>query len=393
MKSLFFSLLFWIVTFSNAQDSNDYSLIDQKMETIPDKLIVSSTEIANFINANFTTESEKIRAAFYWIASNISYDVVGMGSKRQLTIDERINKTLESKKGVCMNYAYVFKDITTKLGIETILIEGYTKSYEEIASDGHMWCASKLNGVWYLFDPTWGAGYVDKRKFFKKLDNKYYKAEPKSFITSHMPFDFLWQFSNYPISNQEFYDGKIEAENKREKFDFLKEIDVFKSLSESDKAAASAARIEKNGLKNKLVSDRWGYEKKRSEYEKNHLTYKDQLEYYNKTEKINKNINQANKLFTQFLNYKTRRFIPLILDENIKDKIQIPYDLIIQCQNDQNELKNIQKEYLVHFDWMKNLIDKTKNKIEIELAFVNQYLSKDKTEREKMFLKTVQIKK
>ena len=81
------------------------------------------------------------------------------------------------------------------------------------------------------------------------------------------------------------------------------------------------------------------------------------------------------------------------LDENIKDKIQIPYDLIIQCQNDQNELKNIQKEYLVHFDWMKNLIDKTKNKIEIELAFVNQYLSKDKTEREKMFLKTVQIKK
>ena len=117
------------------------------------------------------------------------------------------------------------------------------------------------------------------------------------------------------------------------------------------------------------------------------------MEYYNKTEKINKNINQANKLFTQFLNYKTRRFIPLILDENIKDKIQIPYDLIIQCQNDQNELKNIQKEYLVHFDWMKNLIDKTKNKIEIELAFVNQYLSKDKTEREKMFLKTVQIKK
>jgi hypothetical protein len=42
-------------------------------------LLASSTDaIANYINANFKTETDKIRAVFYWTASNISYDVPGM---------------------------------------------------------------------------------------------------------------------------------------------------------------------------------------------------------------------------------------------------------------------------------------------------------------------------
>jgi hypothetical protein len=36
-----------------------------------------------------------------------------------------------------------------------------------------------------------------------------------------MPFD-LWQFSNYPISNNDFYEGKIQMNKTKKYFDFEK---------------------------------------------------------------------------------------------------------------------------------------------------------------------------
>ena len=48
------------------------------MDKIPDSLTTSTSGIANYINENFKSEDEKIRAVFYWTASNISYDVPNM---------------------------------------------------------------------------------------------------------------------------------------------------------------------------------------------------------------------------------------------------------------------------------------------------------------------------
>jgi transglutaminase/protease-like cytokinesis protein 3 len=66
---------------------------------------------------------------------------------------------------------------------------------------------AKIDGSWYIFDPTWGAGYVNKY-FIKKLNNAYFKVEPAQIIASHIPFDYLWQFLNYPITNGEFMKAK-----------------------------------------------------------------------------------------------------------------------------------------------------------------------------------------
>jgi hypothetical protein len=55
------------------------------------QVLASSTDaIANYINANFKTETDKIRAVFYWTASNISYDVPGM-------FDLNVNETVQKK--------------------------------------------------------------------------------------------------------------------------------------------------------------------------------------------------------------------------------------------------------------------------------------------------------
>jgi tagatose-1,6-bisphosphate aldolase non-catalytic subunit AgaZ/GatZ len=58
----------------------------------------STDAIADYINAHFQTEDNKIRA-FYWTASNISYDVdkmVALNNKEAL--ENNSTKILKSKK-------------------------------------------------------------------------------------------------------------------------------------------------------------------------------------------------------------------------------------------------------------------------------------------------------
>lgn len=378
MKNYFLLVLFLIANLSVGQ----YEAIDKKMDEMPVKSEESTTQVVDYINLNFTSVDDKARAAFYWTASTISYDVENMLNQPKQTPDERISRVLKSKKGVCMHYAQVFYDIMNKLNIETILIDGYTKDMKgKIATLSHVWCASKINNTWFLFDPTWGSGYVNDSKFTKKIDNKFYKAEPKSFINRHMPFDYLWQFSNKPINNQEFYDSKSEATDKTMNFDYLKEIDNLKNLSELEKTQNRVERIQKNGLKNKLILDILDFEKTK-------ISFYNQKKDFNKLDEIVADFNESNIKFNEFLNYKNKKFIPLVSDEDLKSKIQIPYELLLKCIKESNELKDIKRENITIVTNLKRAMNASKIKFDANLKFVDEFISKEIPERAKMFMKT-----
>ena len=96
MKNSFIFLWVFLTQFSFAQTVNEYLTVDQKMTKIPDSLTTTTDGIASFINSNFKTESEKIRAVFYWTTTNISYDVPNMFEPNQLdSPEEKIAKALE----------------------------------------------------------------------------------------------------------------------------------------------------------------------------------------------------------------------------------------------------------------------------------------------------------
>ena len=223
-----------------------FEAVDKKMMQIPDSLTTSTTKIAGYISSNFKTPNDKIRAVFFWTASTICYDVVNMSNQDPNQTEEiKIKRAIDTKKGVCMHYAAVFNDLANKLGVRTYVIEGYTKQYGKIATLGHSWCASQLDGKWFLFDPTWGSGYVLNQKYVKKLDNSFFKAEPSRFILTHMPFDYLWQFLANPITNNEFIGAKVDPKKTKIVCDFPTQIDRFDTLSQADKAFEAAERIEK----------------------------------------------------------------------------------------------------------------------------------------------------
>lgn len=363
--------------------AQDYAAVDQKMAQIPQSATTSTDGIAQFINANFPDKEDRLRAAFFWTSQNIDYDVANMDRLNyNQDTDEKIAYALQNRKGVCMHYAEVFKEIAAKTGNEILLVGGYTKVNGKVANVSHQWCASKVNGKWYLFDPTWAGGYVLNQKYTKRMANQYYKAEPKSLISSHMPFDYLWQFSPYPITNQEFFDGKTEAANKIKRFDFEAETENYFRLSEVEQHRATASRIEKNGLKSKMIADRLDFERMKIDNLK-------QQDTYTKVMDIVGNFNKANALFNEFIHYRNARFRPLVSDDEIKDKIAVPYRMMLECEAEANKITHVSAENAGNFRDIKKAIAQAKSDYAAHLEFVNEYLSKNKVGRETMFYRRI----
>ncbi|MFV8345136.1 transglutaminase domain-containing protein [Flavobacterium sp. ZB4P13] len=376
---LFFISLFLVINFGHAQNAN--TLIDKQISIIPRNSSNSTEAIANYINANFKTDTEKIRAVFYWTATNISYDVANMFTVNfNETPQEQITRTLKTKKGVCIHYAEVFNDISNKIGIQSYIIEGYTKQYGKVANLSHAWCAAKIDKKWYVFDPTWGSGYVNNGRFSKKINNYYFKADPAKIIASHIPFDYLWQFLNYPITNGEFYEGKIQINKAKKYFDFEKEITKFNALSEVDQLFASAERIEKNGLKNAMILERYEGKKKR-------LTYLRQNTNIEKLNAIVNEMNQAVVLLNDFIYYRNNKFKPTLSDDEISRMIETPREQLAKCQNDIYSVGSVGSGNASNVASIKKSIGAALAQAEEHALFVKNYLGKSKIVRKTMFSK------
>ena len=193
---------------------NEYAAIDKKAGKIPDSLTANTARISDYINANFKTNKDKVRVIFIWLASNIEYDVQNMYAINfNETKEDKISRTLKTRKGICENYPTLFSEIAGGCGIKSFVIEGYTKQNGFADYIPHAWSAAYVDSAWYMFDPTWGSGFINGGKFYKKINNEYFKTSPAVLIKSHMPFDYLFQLLNYPVTNQEFYEGKT-AQNQ-----------------------------------------------------------------------------------------------------------------------------------------------------------------------------------
>lgn len=381
MKYILFVSLFLISVLSFGQANAGYALVDKKMASIPNDLTDSTDEIAGYINANFKTENDKIRAVFYWTASNISYDVKNMLADNSTeTSQEKIVKTLKTKKGVCIHYAEVFNELSKKAGIESYIISGYTKQNGKIDNLSHAWCAAKIENKWYLFDPTWGSGSVNNGRFVKRINNYFFKTEPEKIITSHIPFDYLWQFLNYPVTNAAFYAGKTQIDKTQKYFDFEKEIARQNSLSEIDKLFESNVRIEKNGLKNAMIAEQ-------HESIKKQLTYLRQNGNIEKLNAVMTEMNEAVILLNEFIFYRNNKFKPARSDDEISAMIQKPREKLVKCQNDIYEVGSIGSENASNLLSAKKSIEANLALAEEQAAFVKNYLSKSKIVRKTMFSK------
>ena len=134
------------------------------------------------------------------MCENIAYDVKGYFSGKKEVEPEQ---TYRNGYSVCSGYSRLFKLMGTYIDLDIICVSGYAKgvSYKEgqkISGTNHEWNIIKLNNVYYQIDSTWGAGYLNGRKFEKKLKEYFFCPESEHLFSSHFPEEQKWQLI-YPF--------------------------------------------------------------------------------------------------------------------------------------------------------------------------------------------------
>lgn len=167
------------------------------------------------LTAYLQTDVDRLRAIYYWITHNIEGDntLISRNEHKQHKLrnspeklerwqTEFVQEVLltlqEDKRTVCTGYAYLLQKMASYAGLECVIINGYGLANSKTFKDGdppnHSWNAVKLNGKWYLCDPTWSAGYTDLNSYLFEFDydNSYFLMAPEKFVNSHQPIDPKW---------------------------------------------------------------------------------------------------------------------------------------------------------------------------------------------------------
>ena len=151
-------------------------------------------------------------------------------------------------------------------------------------------------------------------------------------------------------------------------------------MSEADQLFASAERIEKNGLKNAMILERY-------EGKKQQLTY---LRQNTNIEKLNAIVNEMNEavvLLNDFIHYRNNKFKPAFSDDEISSMIEIPRAKLVKCQNDIYSVGAVGNKNASNVASIKSSIGAALAQAEEHSLFVKNYLSKSKIVRKTMFSK------
>jgi len=384
MRKLVFATLAILISCASYAEKatvSPYTAVDKKALAMPDSVTGNTMAIARYISANFTGDRDKTRAIFVWLANNIRYDLANMYAinfyeKRE----EKVTKALATREGICEAYAAIFQDVCTKLGIKSYVVEGYTRQNGFASYIPHAWNAANVGGEWLLFDPTWGSGYVSNSKFVRKMNESYFAAKPATLIKSHMPFDYLWQFLQYPISNQEFYDGKTAENKSKPLFSFADSLKVYEALSETDQLSAAAERIERNGLKNAMVFDRLHHIKAQLEHDRQSGTvnayngaiadYNEGLGYYN-----------------EFIEYRNKQFTPSRSDAEIQAMLDAATNSFSSARKKLTGVKQPDQQTATLVIQFNKSLEEAESHTQEMQEWLKKYFSKSRFARKSMFYK------
>lgn len=187
----------------------------------------SVQELAKDIIENFSSDSDRVRAAYAWIAMNVAYDTKALGKPQRVSFSYRSQEELETKKrqfrkdlalktltkrkALCEGYSTLLQNLCHQMDIECEIVPGIARrliseiNRNDLPSN-HAWNAVKINGQWQLVDATWGAGWVDysKMKFHKEYSSAYFATNPNEFAMKHLPDEERWLLTGTLKSTRDF---------------------------------------------------------------------------------------------------------------------------------------------------------------------------------------------
>ena len=192
MKIINESIINWHDQYVNLFHNIDFHIIK-----CPNTIKKDADLLVNYFNEVATTDLEKARAIYVWMAYNIKYDDDAYNSDNLYY--QSAEDVLNAKKAVCGGYAELFTFFGQKMNLEVRTLSGFSKGYGYTQGDsfvgegpGHAWNMVKIDGEWKIFDVTWGAGSSHTNNNGKlvstqEFDDDWFNVSPYEAIFSHYP--------------------------------------------------------------------------------------------------------------------------------------------------------------------------------------------------------------
>jgi predicted DNA-binding ArsR family transcriptional regulator len=362
LRYFFAIILFLSILKLEAQNGNSAQLADYTRFSIPRSQSNTTSQIADYIKKNFKTDDEKVWAAYSWVTSNIKYDKDSLHRViSEESADERVTFAMRRRKGVCENFAAIFADICKKANIESFFIEGLSREGGGINKQPHAWNAAKIDNEWFLFDPTWDAG-------LRAGNFRYFKIAPADFISSHYPYDPLFQFLYYPVNFSDLSRGLSAGKIY---FNYMDSIKLLQSSDSLSRFRAQLSRINNNGFPKSIID----IKRKQLILEIEMIFQDDDVINYNSAVA---DFNSATNLLNDFIYYRNAQFLPA----KNREEVQGNFDEIKRKINSANKkLEKVNASsatlYLNTGDIQQKLDDLSRKANEQEVFFKN-YLTLQK---------------
>ncbi|MEP7141534.1 MAG: transglutaminase-like domain-containing protein [Ferruginibacter sp.] len=340
---------------------------------IPAKETYSAASIARYVQSNFKSDPEKLHAIYSWIITNIRYDKDSMYPINwSLEHEEKISATLRRRRGVCENYATLFADIALKSGFPSFAVSGYTRQHGSVNRAGHSWCAVYLRQQWFLCDPTWDIG--------NSGNTRYFLITPAEFIESHIPFDPLWQLLEYPLTEHEFDQGFSYSKKDSHFFNFADSVKAFLQLDSLQQLEASTRRVKQAGIGSQRQKDWLAYNQMKIAG----IYGEKDMNLYNEAVA---DLNKANSIFNNYVQYRNSRFIPARPDNEIEGLLDPIALLISGALKKLEQMGKAVENFQYDTGTIKDRFTFLSGRVQEQQSFLKRYLETSVAERERLFYK------
>ena len=130
---------------------------------------------------NAKTDTDKLKAIYSWIVSNVSYDYDKASSVKSGYLPS-VDSTLSEKKGICFDYAALMacmlraQRIPAKLVVGTVSAQDMNHAWNEVYLEGKGWVTVKLyfaGNQWKRMDATFGTAQTSEMDSYIQTDSNY----------------------------------------------------------------------------------------------------------------------------------------------------------------------------------------------------------------------------
>ncbi|MDE7267121.1 MAG: hypothetical protein K2N89_06630 [Lachnospiraceae bacterium] len=119
-----------------------YSMTKEEAELALDEIEQSLSECMKEVPLN-EDEYSTVKYLYEYLIDNTEYD-------KDADNNQNIRSVFLGGRSVCQGYAKAMQYMLQKVGIQSLLVTGYT------GTERHAWNLVRVNGKYYYLDPTWG---------------------------------------------------------------------------------------------------------------------------------------------------------------------------------------------------------------------------------------------